>query len=67
MHSFLVKEECELDDDTTNRKFNLLMDLTFIIRRRIYLYLILLMHMEVGSVRFLRLIFEEVVNNCFCL
>jgi len=35
--------------------------------RRIYLYLILLMHKEVGPVRVLHPVFEEVVNNCFGL
>jgi len=35
-----------------------------IIRRRIYLYLILLMYMEVGPVRVLHPVFEEFVNTC---
>jgi len=37
--------------------------------RRIYmyLYLILMMHMEVGPVRVLHPVFEEVVNNSFGL
>jgi len=34
---------------------------------RIYLYLILLMYIEVGPVRVLCPVFEEVVNNCFGL
>jgi len=34
---------------------------------RAYLYLILLMYMEMGPVRVLDPIFEEVVNNCFGL
>jgi len=38
-----------------------------IIGRRIYLYLILMMYVEVGPVRVLRPVFEEVVNNRFGL
>jgi len=40
---------------------------SIIIRRRIYLYLNLLVYVEVGPVRVIRPGFEEVVNNCFGL